>query len=130
MPTISGFTDTRKFRRQSSDVDVSDSMANVTTRKNNAVQSFLREEITLTELAEVFNLDHIDTIVWLKENGFNPPSIQGYSENGFTQEFEDELDRVTEEAEKGIGLSPAFDNADDLLAHLHKESEKENINES
>jgi len=94
-----------------------------------AVQNFLKENINLTELANVFRLDHIDMIVWLKENGINPPSIQGYSENGFTPEFERRIDVASEEAKKGIGLSPAFDNADDLLSYLHKEADKENSNE-
>ncbi|MBC8147886.1 MAG: hypothetical protein H8E98_07885 [Bacteroidetes bacterium] len=99
-------------------------------RQYNAVQDFLEEKITLTELANIFKLDHIDTIVWLKENGFNPPSIQGYSENGFTPELENRIDIASKEASMGVGLSPAFDNTEDLLEYLHKESDKENSNEN
>ena len=97
-------------------------------RQYNAVQDFIKERINLTELANIFKLDHIDTIVWLKENGYNPPSIQGYSENGFTQETENAIDIASDEAEKGIGLSPGFDNVTDLLEYLHKEANKENSN--
>ena len=94
-------------------------------RQYNAVQDFIKEKITLTDLANVFKLDHIDTIVWLKENGFNPPSIQGYSENGFTPELENRIDIAAEEASRGIGLSPAFHNVEDLIEHLNKEVDKE-----
>lgn len=46
-------------------------------------------------------------------------------ENGFTPEEVEEILQAGEEAKKGIGLSPAFDNAEDLIAHLHAECEKD-----
>ena len=56
------------------------------------VQEFVNGNIALKELAKHFEKDHIDMIVWLKENGFNPPSIQGYTENGFTKYFQGRID--------------------------------------
>lgn len=99
-------------------------------RQYHAVQDFMKKRISLTDLASVFKLDHIDTIVWLKENGYNPPSIQGYSENGFPQETEDEIDSVMEEVENGIGLSRGFDNVEEFLKDLHKEAAKHSNGEN
>lgn len=95
---------------------------NDAVKRYKAVQNFLKENINLTELANVFRLDHIDMIVWLKENGINPPSIQGYSENGFTQETEKAIDIASDEARRGIGLSPAFDNMEDAISYLKSQS--------
>jgi len=44
--------------------------------------------------------------------------------NGLSPEAEDEIIRAGESARRGDGLSPAFTSADDLIAHLHAESEK------
>lgn len=46
-------------------------------------------------------------------------------ENGFTPQEVEEILQAGEEAKKGIGLSPAFDNAEDLIAHLHAECKKD-----
>lgn len=97
---------------------------NHAVERYHAIQDFINDTISLTDLTQIFHLDHIDMIVWLKKNGINPPSIQGYSKNGFTQEFEKELDKVTEEAEKGIGLSKGFDNVEEFLEDLNKEADQ------
>ncbi len=44
-------------------------------------------------------------------------------ENGFTPEKADELRQALTDARQRIGRSPAFDNADDLIAYLHAECE-------
>ena len=65
-------------------------------------------------------------IVWLKERGINPPSIQGYTENGFTQETEDRILKASEEARKGVGISKGYDSAEAFLADLHREESEIN----
>lgn len=45
-------------------------------------------------------------------------------ENGFTPQEVEEILQAGEEARKGIGLSPAFDNAEDAIAYLRAQSEK------
>ena len=44
-------------------------------------------------------------------------------ENGFTPDKAEELRQALQEARQGIGRSPSFDNADDLIAYLHAECE-------
>ena len=39
-------------------------------------------------------------------------------------EVEAELMKEIEEAERGIGVSPAFDNTEDAIAYLHEEARK------
>ncbi len=91
-----------------------------------AAKDFDNDKITLTELAGVLGKDHIDTIEWLKANGVNPPSIQAYSENGFTPEFEKRIEEASIEAEDENNLSPAFDNVKDAIAWLNEEARKIN----
>lgn len=47
------------------------------------------------------------------------------TENGFTPEFEEEVLEASREAEKGINLSPAFDNVEDAIAWLNAPDDSE-----
>ena len=89
--------------------------------KYKTVQDFVAEK-TLTDVVRDFRKDHIDMIVLLKENGINLPSIQAYSENGFTQETEDAIDIASDEARRGRGLSREFGSMKEFLEDLNKES--------
>jgi predicted HTH domain antitoxin len=86
-----------------------------------AVSEFVEKSINLTELAQIFGKDHIDMIVWLKERGINTPSIQGYSENGFTQDTEERILKAAEEARSEVNVSKRYDSAEEFLADLHQE---------
>lgn len=58
---------------------------------------------------------------------FVETNMKGYElrdENGFTPEQCRELDEAIEEAKDPANLSPGFDNAEDLIAYLHRDREK------
>lgn len=51
------------------------------------------------------------------------------TENGLTEEEEEEILQASEEASRGVNVSPLFSSAKEAIAYLHKEAARYNLDE-